>query len=241
MTYREVSPRARRLPEYQGTTEAEGGTVDRLGAGPSSPPADVHEQGDRIPEENTDDRYERIAELLEAARSGRPDGMDELVEELTPLLWHVARAQGLDHTSCADVVQTTWLNLLRSLAGIHTPSALTAWLVTTTKREAWRARDAQRQELPSAEEGFADSTVDEGTPDQQVLAADQRKRLWQAVHRLPLRCQELIRVVAFTPRPDYGVVAARLGMPRGSIGPTRGRCLAKLRDLLTSETEGGWV
>ena len=71
--------------------------------------------------------------------------MDQLIVELTPLLWHVARAQGLDAANCADVVQTTWLNLLRSLADIHTPAALTAWLVTATKREAWRAKDAQRK------------------------------------------------------------------------------------------------
>lgn len=206
--------------------------MDRQGARPSSPPDNVHEE--------PDNRYELIAELLLAARTGKPDGMDALIGELTPLLWHVARSQGLDHTTCADVVQTTWLNLLRSLDDIHTPSALTAWLVTTTKREAWRSRDAHRQELLLSEESFADVRDPSGNPDEHVLVADQRRRLWDAVHQLPHRCQELIRVVAFTPKPDYGVVASRLGMPRGSIGPTRGRCLAKLRELLTSDSEGGW-
>jgi DNA-directed RNA polymerase specialized sigma24 family protein len=65
-----------------------------------------------------------------------------------------------------------------------------------------------------------------------VISDEQRHALWTAVRQLSPRCQELIRIVAFVPRPDYQAVAAELGMPIGSIGPTRGRCLAKLRALL---------
>ncbi|MEK8103881.1 sigma factor [Micromonospora sp. M12] len=63
-----------------------------------------------------------------------------MVRELNPLLWHVARAQGLAAEEAADVVQTTWLELVRGLHTIRSPSALTAWLVTTTRRESWRVR-----------------------------------------------------------------------------------------------------
>ena len=200
---------------------------------PASPPTDM---GDG----ETDNRYERIAYLLETARADPRSGMDALITELTPLLWHVGRAQGLDQPSCADVVQTTWLNLLRSLADIHTPAALTAWLVTATKREAWRVRDSQRNELLAGDETFADLLDPSTGPAEQALVTDQRRRLWKAVDQLSARCQQLLRVVAFTPRPDYAKVADRLGMPRGSIGPTRGRCLAKLRELLIADIEGGW-
>ena len=201
--------------------------------GPGTPPTDMGD-GD------TDNRYEQIAGLLEAARADPRGGMDQLIVELTPLLWHVARAQGLDAANCADVVQTTWLNLLRSLADIHTPAALTAWLVTATKREAWRAKDAYRGETLTGDDAFADLLDAGPDPVEQALVADQRRRLWKAGEQLSTRCQQLLRVVAFTPRPDYGLVATRLGMPRGSIGPTRGRCLAKLRELLISDPEGEW-
>jgi len=74
--------------------------------------------------------------------------------------------------------------------------------------------------------------------DEQVILDDQRRVLWVAIGRLSKRCQDLLRIIAFAPRPDYAAVAAALGMPVGSIGPTRGRCLAKLRALLTSGPEG---
>jgi len=206
--------------------------------GPGRPPTDMGD-GDTDHGESGN-RYEQIAVLLEAARADPRGGMDQLIVELTPLLWHVARAQGLDAANCADVVQTTWLNLLRSLADIHTPAALTAWLVTATKREAWRAKDAHRQEIVASDEAFADLLDSTEGPDERAMATDERRRLWRAVDQLSTRCQQLLRVVAFTPRPDYGLVANRLGMPRGSIGPTRGRCLAKLRELLTADPEGEW-
>jgi len=204
--------------------------------GPRHGPKPPTDMGDG----DTDNRYEHIAVLLEAARADPRGGMDPLIIELTPLLWHVARAQGLDAAHCADVVQTTWLNLLRSLADIHTPAALTAWLVTATKREAWRAKDAHRNETLAGDETFVDLLDGSAGPVDQALVADQRRRLWKAVDQLSTRCQQLLRVVAFTPRPDYGLVANRLGMPKGSIGPTRGRCLAKLRELLTSDPDGEW-
>jgi RNA polymerase sigma factor (sigma-70 family) len=203
--------------------------------GPGRPPTDMGD-GDT----DGGNRYEQIADLLEAARADPRGGMDQLIVELTPLLWHVARAQGLDAAICADVVQTTWLNLLRSLADIHTPAALTAWLVTATKREAWRAKDAHRQEIVASDEAFADLLDATDGPAERAMVADERRRLWRAVDQLSSRCQQLLRVVAFTPRPDYGLVATRLGMPRGSIGPTRGRCLAKLRELLIADPEGEW-
>ena len=75
-------------------------------------------------------------------------------------------------------------------------------------------------------------------PEERVLQSDTEARLWQHVAQLPERCQALLRVIAFADRPDYAAVAKSLGMPVGSIGPTRGRCLAKLRSLL--DTDIAW-
>jgi RNA polymerase sigma factor (sigma-70 family) len=185
-------------------------------------------------------RHERMAALVAAARAGDRGAFDELVVTLTPLLWHVARAQGLDRDLSADVVQSTWVSLLRSLATIQNPAALTGWLVTVTRREAWKVRRRQLTEQPGDEavlERRLAPAPDAGTS---VLGDDRRLRLWRAVGRLSPRCQELLRIVAFVERPSYDEVSRALGMPQGSIGPTRGRCLARLRRLLEIDGEGGW-
>lgn len=182
-------------------------------------------------------RRHRLAALLDAARDGRPLALDQIVAELSPLLWHVARAQGLDAATSEDIVQTTWLSLLRSLADIRTPEALVGWLVTVTKREAWRARDNGRRQQPAEEQTFERLRDTAPAPDEQVADLESRRALWAAVGRLSPRCQQLLRVVAFVHRPDYDAVSAALGVPRGSIGPTRGRCLAKLRELLASDPQ----
>jgi RNA polymerase sigma factor (sigma-70 family) len=183
-------------------------------------------------------RHARLAGLLLSAQSGRRESLNEIVLELSPLLWQVARAQGLDREAAEDVIQCTWLSLLSHLGQIHSPIALTAWLVTATKREAWRARAARRAEQPVDRNLMTDMRDPEPMPEESILLAERQHDVWRAVRRLPQRCQELLRVVAFTQRPDYDAVAVALGMPRGSIGPTRGRCLAKLRTLLDHDPRG---
>lgn len=181
------------------------------------------------------ERRNRVAELFLELRAGRRDRMDALAAMLTPVLWQVARAQGLDRSSSQDVVQMAWLHFLRDLDRIHTPEAVVGWLVTTTKREAWRLHRAQRADESLEGHDRADEAA---TPDEQVVLDDQQRRLWAVVGTLSPRCQELLRVVAFVPRPNYAELAERLGMPRGGVGPTRGRCLAQLRTRLAED--GGW-
>jgi RNA polymerase sigma factor (sigma-70 family) len=184
--------------------------------------------------------HEDVGALLLAGQAGDREALAALVRRLTPVLWHVARSQGLGREASADVVQTAWLELLGSLNGIRNPAALTAWLVTVTKREAWRVRKASRAE--DTEEGavFAEMPDIAAGPAELAVDHDRRQRLWAAVDRLPERCRTLLRIVAFAPRPDYSAVSEALGMPVGSIGPNRGRCLAKLRALLRSDPKGGW-
>ena len=183
------------------------------------------------------DRNARIAGMVDEARQGSMDALGQLVTELSPLLWHTARAAGLSSDDAQDVVQTVWMRLLSHLDGIRTSAALTGWLVVTTRREAWRVRAAGRRQLPADHEWF--SVLPDARPgsDEQVILDDQRRELWVAIGQLPQRCQELLRIIAFVPRPDYQVVAAELGMAVGSIGPTRGRCLAKLRALLAGGSQ----
>jgi RNA polymerase sigma factor (sigma-70 family) len=177
---------------------------------------------------------ERIAALAEAARIGSDEALGQLVTELSPLLWQVARAAGLDRSDAEDVVQTVWLRLLDHLDGIRTSAALTSWLVVTTRREAWRVRAAGRKVRPAADDWLAALPDAEPSCDEQLILAERHRALQTALGQLSPRCQELLRIVAFVPRPDYAAVAEELGMAVGSIGPTRGRCLAKLRALLVS-------
>jgi RNA polymerase sigma factor (sigma-70 family) len=185
-----------------------------------------------------DDRRVRLARCLERARSGELAALDEVVRELNPLLWHVARAQSLTVDQAADVVQTTWLELLRRLHEIREPQALAAWLVTATRREAWRVRNRHRQDAQDDTEVLG-SIPDPGPAPYERLMSEERDRvLWRSLERLPERCRTLLRIVAQVERPDYSKVAEAMEMPRGSIGPTRGRCLAKLREMLVADP--GW-
>jgi len=184
---------------------------------------------------NQPDRSARIASLVSAARAGDDDALGQIVTELSPLLWQVARAAGLSRGDAEDVLQTVWMRLLSHLDGIRTSMALTGWLVVTTRREAWRVRGAGRKLLPADQDWLSALPAAEPGSEEQVIMDDQRRALWTAMRQLPSRCQELLRIVAFVPRPDYAAVAAELGIPIGSVGPTRGRCLAKLRALLAGD------
>jgi RNA polymerase sigma factor (sigma-70 family) len=187
---------------------------------------------------NKPGRAARMADLLSAARAGSEDALGQIVSELSPLLWQVARSAGLSQGDAEDVLQTVWMRLITHLDGIHDAGALTGWLVTTTKRESWRVRAAGRKQLPADQDLFADLPDKGPGSEEQVILEDQRRELWVAIGMLSRRCQELLRIMAFAPRSDYATVAAALGMRVGSIGPTRGRCLAKLRALLADGPEG---
>ncbi len=181
---------------------------------------------------------DQAAKELLAWRDGDVRALDRLVRLLTPMLWHVVRAYRLDRGAAEDVVQTTWLALVRHRDAVEDPQALVRWLTVTARREAWRvARAAQRVE--STEDSVLDLRADpqEG-PEAAALRRRRDEELWRAVATLSERCQRLLRVVAFTERADYTALSAALRMPVGSIGPTRGRCLAKLRAALG--TAGEW-
>jgi RNA polymerase sigma factor (sigma-70 family) len=184
------------------------------------------------------DRTARMADLLDAARGGSEEALGQITAELSPMLWHVARAAGLGADDAEDVVQTAWERLLSHLADIRVPQALIGWLVVTTKHEAWRIRSSGRRQRPADQEWLTALPDHAAGIEEQILLDEQQRALWRAVGRLSAQCQELLRIVAFIPRPDYQSVSAALGMPVGSIGPTRGRCLEKIRVLLADELDG---
>jgi RNA polymerase sigma factor (sigma-70 family) len=168
---------------------------------------------------------------------GEPAGLDDLVALMTPVLWHVVRAYRLPQEAAEDVVQSTWLALVRRRTAIADPAAVGGWLTTTARRESWRVAKAGQHVTPAADAELAARLPADRSAESAAVEADSRDRIWAAVDGLPEWCRRLLRVVAFERRPDYQSLASDLDMPVGSIGPTRGRCLAKLRVALVQAGE----
>jgi RNA polymerase sigma factor (sigma-70 family) len=166
-------------------------------------------------------------------RDGDDGGLDDLVRLLSPVLWQVVRATGLDRNRAEDVVQTTWISLVDHADSITSPQGIAAWLCTSARREAWRAGRQASRERPVEDQVLAHGLPDHESPEAQVVLDDEAALVRECLGKLPERCQKLLRIVAAGPRPNYTDVASTLGMPVGSIGPTRGRCLDKLRQELT--------
>jgi RNA polymerase sigma factor (sigma-70 family) len=177
--------------------------------------------------------WSQAAQHFRVWRAGEPGALDDLVRTLSPVLWHVVRAYGLEREQAEDVVQTTWLTLVRRHESIVDPQAVASWMITAARREAWRLAKTSSRSTPVADEVIERRIPAQRPVDIDVVETDQHSQLWDCVHQLDERCQRLLRIVAFDDRPDYAGIAKDMNMPVGSIGPTRGRCLTKLKTLLT--------
>lgn len=164
--------------------------------------------------------------------SGEARALDDLVRALTPILWHAVRSYGLPEEAARDTIQSTWLQLVRNRDTIRDPQAVGGWLLTTARRMAWRA--SRSREIP-VEDVTPDVMEQEPSAEDEALEGLQSQTLWSAVAVLDSRCRRLLRIIAFSDRPDYARLSAETGMPVGSIGPTRRRCLDKLRALIQGD------
>lgn len=190
-----------------------------------------------------DTLVDRASEAFARFQQGDRSAFDDLVEVATPLMWRTARGAGLEQATSEDVVQTVWMSLLRSADTVREPRTVVKWLLTATKRESWKVSQRARQDRQRAagffgvddEESLNLPAAPETSPDELVFADHRQRALWRHVESLTPRCRQLLGVIAFADRPDYASLAEALGMPVGSIGPTRGRCLAKLRDVLSRD------
>jgi RNA polymerase sigma factor (sigma-70 family) len=183
-------------------------------------------------ERSSEQLWGEASALFARWRDGDRAAMDDLVRVLSPVLWQIARAQRLDEEAAADVVQTAWLQLVRRPDAVRDPGAVGAWLTTTTRREAWRVVKASGRVDPVADDL---PTPPVRSAEEEATTRLRDRALWQAVGQLSERCQRLLRVAAFLDRPNYAQLAEDLGMAIGSIGPTRARCLTKLRALIDPE------
>lgn len=187
--------------------------------------------------EGPDSVWDAASQAFDRWMATDAEGLDDLVAVMTPVLWHVVRAYGLPRDVAEDVIQQTWLALVRRSSAILDATAVGGWLTITARREAWRASRNSWRDQPVEEDELAVHVPNQRSAETDVVESDDNVRLWAAVDTLPERCRRLLRVVAFENRPDYATLAMDLGMPVGSIGPTRGRCLAKLRVALIEAGE----
>ena len=179
-------------------------------------------------------------ELLRAASRGDEGAWRALVERYSTAIAAVTRAHRLDVADSGDVHQTTWLRLIEHRDRIREPNRLGAWLVTTARNECLRVLRHSRRQIPVGDElvdivqaqRFPTSSVEDD-----VLAAQRDAAVKEAVATLPVNHRSLIELLMADPAPSYEQVSSILRMPVGSIGPTRGRCLAKLRTRLEATAD----
>ena len=172
-----------------------------------------------------------LADLVRWAGEGDRAAWNEIVDRYAGIVWAIARRHRLSAADAADVSQTTWLRLVEHLDRIENPERIGAWLATTARHESLRVLRLAGRQIPALDDDFAE--LADARADTRVDAAlltDERDReLRELVAALPARDQLLLQLLSHDAQPSYVEIGAALGMPTGSIGPTRARCLERLR------------
>jgi RNA polymerase sigma factor (sigma-70 family) len=182
---------------------------------------------------NVPDNAILVAKALERDQAA----WNEIVDRYTRLVWHVVRGfHQLDEQRQADAHQTTWLRLAEQLNNIRDPERLAGWLATTARRECYRLVRTSSREIPKNE---IDVAPFQASIDQHLLESERDAHLWHLFRELDESCQELLRLLLADPPLSYDEVSQLLGIARGSIGPTRRRCLDSLRTKLNRIPQGG--
>lgn len=175
---------------------------------------------------------EAVRDLVARANGGDERAWNAIVDRYAALVWSICRSYRLSDADAADVSQTVWLRAVEHLPALREPAALPGWLATTTRRECIRAvtRPGPQPER-SVEAAWveAPSDPDVTSPDAVVVSAQLGEALRAAVRELPAQCQRLLELLIAEQPQSYAAVSCVLGIPIGSIGPTRARCLARLR------------
>jgi RNA polymerase sigma factor (sigma-70 family) len=175
---------------------------------------------------------------MQRAAAGDESAWAELVGRYVNLLWSVARGYRLDTAEAADVVQTTWLRLVERLDQVKDPDRLGGWLATTASREALRTLRRAGRELPT--DDTAHDVPDPRPPlETAMLTTERDATLWACFAALSTACQILLRLLFADPPLSYQEISSTLNVPIGAIGPRRGRCLRRLRELAEADGVSG--
>jgi len=173
-------------------------------------------------------RHDDVGALVHRAARGEERAWTLLVGRFDATVRSLARRYGLNDADRDEVAQRTWLALFRHIERLTTHPALAGWLITTARNECLRVIASRRREVP-VDEPIAGREPDERRIDDELLEAEQREALRRAVDGVPEHERKLMHLLLQEPPLSYDEISAALGIPKGSIGPTRGRCLARLR------------
>jgi len=174
-----------------------------------------------------------VARLVRRAATGDKSAWERLVDQYNRLIWSITREFKLVESDAADVVQTTWMRLIEHIDRLQHPERVGSWLAATARNECLRCL-AARKRVVLAHEGDTLEGVAENEPevDEALLAEERAAIVRAAMTQLPGRWQRLMEMLMADPPVPYAKISDELGLPIGSIGPTRQRCLARLRVLL---------
>jgi RNA polymerase sigma factor (sigma-70 family) len=172
-----------------------------------------------------------VRDLVALARNGDKHAWDALVERYAPLIWSICRRHRLGSVDADDVGQSVWLHLVDQLDKVREPAALPGWIATTTRRECVRVLSAARGPHATVYPLDIESLPDEqaGSAEQELMTAERHAALREAFSQLPSGGQQLLALLIADPPTPYSDISAQLGIPVGSIGPTRSRYLDKMR------------
>jgi RNA polymerase sigma factor (sigma-70 family) len=178
------------------------------------------------------DQPQTVAALVHGARRGDQLAWDELVERFLPLVAAVIARHRLRGADAADVNQTVWLRLVEHLDGIREPRALPGWIATTARNECLRCIDRAKRSVPvdPQEPSCLDRVHDECEPVTDLITLERHQALRAALTELPGDRRALLTLLLADPPLSYREISNRLGIPVGSIGPTRARALEQLRN-----------
>lgn len=180
------------------------------------------------------------AELVALCLAGNGDAWEELLNRYQRLIYSIPIQAGMSRADAGEVFQAVSIRLLRKLSTLREQHKLAKWIITTTTRECWRLSRRSRREKATTVSNDPDQSYDLNEvaaalplPDEQQQVLEEQQLVRQAVDNLPDKCRELITLLFLTPNePSYEDIARAMGIPQSSIGPTRARCLEKLRELL---------
>jgi len=174
-----------------------------------------------------------VARLVRRAAAGDMLAWERLVEQYGRLIWAMTRDFRLVESDAADVVQATWLRLIEHIDRLEYPDRVGSWLAATARNECRRSLAARKKVVLADDDVALEGVVThEPEIDERLLADERAQVVRKALSHLPRRSQRLLQLLMADPPASYAEISDQLGLPIGSIGPTRGRCLAQLRGLL---------
>jgi RNA polymerase sigma factor (sigma-70 family) len=174
-----------------------------------------------------------VTRMMRRAADGDPSAWEGLVDKYGRLIWSITRNYKLVETDAADVFQITWMKLLEHVNRIDHPDRVGSWLATTARNECLRCLTARKRLVVADEDVILDHLAEYGADvDEGLLAQERAEGVRAAMELLPWRWRRLMELLMSDPPVSYAEISDELGLPIGSIGPTRARCLARLRTLL---------